>query len=323
MSYLDIANLYKEQDILLFKECYALEKIHGTSAHVRFKGAIEIPSPPTVNFFSGGESHDKFVALFDQAALQAKFAEIFGPAMDQAVVVYGEAYGGKQQAMSATYGPNLKFIVFDVKVGDSWLSVPQAEDVAKKLGLEFVHYVRIPTTLEAIDAERDADSVQAVRNGTGPGHKREGVVLRPIVEVVKNNGSRIIAKHKRDEFSEHTKPPRVIDPAKIEVLKEAQAIADQWATEMRLTHVLQELVAEGKIPATPGMENTPVVIKAMIADIYKEGKGEVVESKEASTAIGKRTAEIWKKRVRSRLTGETGDKPAEGSAEAPAPPSQG
>jgi hypothetical protein len=30
MGYLHIDNLYKSQDILLFKRCYALEKIHGT-----------------------------------------------------------------------------------------------------------------------------------------------------------------------------------------------------------------------------------------------------------------------------------------------------
>ena len=36
MSYMHIDNLYKNQDILLFKECYALEKIHGTSAGLEF-----------------------------------------------------------------------------------------------------------------------------------------------------------------------------------------------------------------------------------------------------------------------------------------------
>ncbi len=36
MSYLHIDNLYRSQDILLFRECYALEKIHGTSAHVAY-----------------------------------------------------------------------------------------------------------------------------------------------------------------------------------------------------------------------------------------------------------------------------------------------
>ena len=30
MGYMHIDNLYKDQRILQFKECYALEKIHGT-----------------------------------------------------------------------------------------------------------------------------------------------------------------------------------------------------------------------------------------------------------------------------------------------------
>lgn len=37
MSYMHIDNLYKSQTLLMFRECYALEKIHGTSAHVMWK----------------------------------------------------------------------------------------------------------------------------------------------------------------------------------------------------------------------------------------------------------------------------------------------
>jgi hypothetical protein len=68
------------------------------------------------------------------------------------VTLFGEAYGGKQQGQSWRYGKNLKFVVFDVRIEDSWLSVPQAADVAAKLGLEFVHYVQVPTYLAALDA---------------------------------------------------------------------------------------------------------------------------------------------------------------------------
>lgn len=39
MGYMHIDNLYKNQDMLIFRECYALEKIHGTSAHVSWKDA--------------------------------------------------------------------------------------------------------------------------------------------------------------------------------------------------------------------------------------------------------------------------------------------
>jgi hypothetical protein len=288
MGYLHINNLYRDQRIMLFRECFALEKVHGTSAHVGYSvgGGLR--------FFSGGEKHDRFVALFDAAALTERFVTL---SHDDDVVVYGEAYGGKQQGMSATYGPELAFIAFDVKIGDTWLAVPQAKDVCDKLGIEFVPVAYGPTTLEFLDAQRDADSEVAIRRGMGPGHRREGVVLRPPVEVSMNNGERIIAKHKRDEFRE-TKSPRVVDdPMKLAVLSEADAIATEWVTEMRLVHVLQ------RIPEPHDMAQIPQVIAAMIEDVTREGAGEIVDSKAARKAIGARTAALFKARLQARMRG--------------------
>jgi len=428
MGYLGIANLYKSQEILLFKRAYAMEKIDGSSAHVSWnKGKL--------GFFSGGAKHESFVALFDQDALAKAFETNFGT--DMKVVVYGEVYGGKLQGMSKTYGPNLKFIVFDVltnigrddtlpichapqnkqsatpsdptiqeacakpatknangndesnaipagqtetendqesdtsnmrsdslqtssipclesnrgsvpsaenlKLGetekeswqlsasitttqrekfedcsaiavtspsepqkmmsagsmppdrifryDCWLAVPKAENVAHKLGLEFVHYTEIQTDLAAIDAERDADSVQAVRNGMGLGHMREGVVLRPLIEVTLNNGERIIVKHKRDEFRERQHVPKVVDAAKMAIMTDAQAIADEWVIPMRLEHILQEH------PNANGIEHTGEIVKAMIQDVRKESKGEIAEGREIDAAIGRAASKLWKRHI--------------------------
>lgn len=279
MGYMHIDNLYKNIDIMQFKECYAIEKIHGTSAHVRFKDG-------EVAFFAGGEKHDKFVALFDKEFLTEKFTEIF----DCDVVIYGEAYGGKQQGMSATYGKELKFIVFDVKVGGIWLDVINAEDVATKLGLEFVYYVKVPTDLKYIDAERDRPSTQAKRNGIKEEKIAEGIVLRPLVELIKSNGKRVISKHKRDEFME-TKTKREVDPEKLRVLAEAKEIAEEWVTPMRLDHVLDKLGNPDEISGTGN------VIKAMIEDVFREASGEIVESRTAQQAIGKAAAILYKKRI--------------------------
>jgi len=284
MGYEHIDNLYKSQEILMFKEIYSLEKIHGTSAHIGWKEG-------KVHYFSGGEKHTNFVALFNEEQLAKAFQ---GLGVAEAVV-YGEAYGGKQQGQSHRYGKSLKFIAFDVKIGDSWLSVPQAEEIVKSLGLEFVSYNKIPTDLAAIDKERDAMSVQAVRNGITEPQIREGVVLRPLVELTKNNGKRIIAKHKRDEFGERATPQKVVDPEKLKVLQEANAIAEEWVTMERLKHVLD------KMPPETGMEQTGNVIKAMIEDVYREGKGEIVESREAGAAIGKKTALMFKQFFKDRL----------------------
>ncbi len=186
--------------------------------------------------------------------------------------------------MRTTYGDALRFIAFDVQIGETWLSVPDADQVVAGLGLEFVPFVEVSTDLADLDRERDAPSIVAQRRGCGDTRLREGVVLRPPVEVTLNNGHRVVAKHKRETFSERATPQKVVDPAKLTVLAEAQAIAQEWVTPMRLAHVLD------KLPRPLDMRTTPRVIAAMIADIYREARGEVVESRDATTAIGRRTA---------------------------------
>jgi hypothetical protein len=297
-----IENLYRPQaqTILMFRECYALEKIHGTAAGFSFN-----QSTNELSFQSGGESHSRFVSLFNQEQIIQSIKGMSIP-IDQIIEVYGEAYGGSQQGMSHTYGKELKFIVFDVKIGDNFLNVPDAEDVAKKLGLEFVHYVkcslvkcvnpmRIETNLAEIDAERDAPSVQAKRNGILEDKPREGVVLRPLVEMTLNNGSRVICKHKGDDFKETATPRPVVDPAKLQVLSEASAIANEWVTNTRLEHVLQ------KLPAPHDMSLIPQLIKAMTEDVLREAEGEIVVSDAAKKAIGKKAVELFKAHLNSQI----------------------
>lgn len=289
MGYMHINNLYRDQKILMFKTCYALEKIHGTSAHISYNA--EKPSGERVGFFSGGENYNNFTNLFDKTFLEDKFVEIFG---DKSVIVYGEAYGGKQQAMAHTYGPDTKFIVFDVMVNNTWLNVPNAEDVSKQLNLEFVDYVEISTTIGEIDRERDRESVQAIRNGVGPGKHREGVVLRPLEEFTLN-GQRVMSKHKGDAFRETATPRKVQDPEKLKVLEESYAIANEWVTEMRLEHVLD------KLPQDIEIKDMPIIIKAMIEDVNREGEGEFIPSKDVDKAIGKKTAVLFKQRLQKQL----------------------
>jgi len=282
MAYRHIDNLYKNQDILLFKECYATEKINGASAHVSWKDS-------KVSFFSGGVEHLSFVNLFDKNELVKKFTELGIPK----IVIYGEAYGGKCQGMRKTYGDKLKFVAFEVKIDDLWLNVPNAEDVAKSLGFDFVPYVKCSTNIEGLNAIMLAPSEQSVKCGITEPRKREGVVLRPLIEVRKNNGERIIVKHKNDDFIE-TKTPRKVNEEDLKTLKQANEIAEEWVTEMRLSHVLD------KFPGA-GMEKTGEIVKAMIEDVERESEGEIVKSREARKSIGKRTASMFKERLKKSL----------------------
>ena len=284
MGYLHIDNLYKDQRILMFKECWALEKIHGTSANVSWKHGA-------VRFHNGGEARDRFLSLFDETKLK----ELFLLLGHEDVTLYGEAYGGKQQAQSWRYGPDLKFVVFDVKVSDTWLDVPNAHDVSTKMGLEFVHYVKVSTDVPSLDAERDAPSAQAKRNRVEGDKPREGVVLRPITELEDNRGNRIICKHKRDDERETSTPRKVVDPEKMLVLRKAQEIADEWVTTTRLEHVLDKIGPDANI------DRTREVISAMVDDILREGAGEIVDSRDARVAISKKTAEMFKIKLRAQI----------------------
>lgn len=284
MGYLKIPNLYRPEGktVLLFKDVYVLEKIHGTSAHIKYKDG-------NLTFFSGGESHQKFVELFDEPYIKDQIEVHFSQYKE--VIVYGEAYGGKQQGMSHTYGPDLKFVAFDVKADGMWLNVPRAETISRALGLDFVAYHISSTKLEDLDYFRDQPSEQAIRNGVGNDKKAEGIVIRPLVEMTKNTGERIISKHKRHDFAE-TRTPRSVSSDKLEVLTKASDIADEWVTPMRAVHVADKMRAE--LQRDLEMRDTPKFIEAMVADVVAESPGEIVMSREAVKAMGRRAAHLLK-----------------------------
>ena len=279
MSYMHINNLYKNTDILLFRECYAMEKIHGTLAHISWNGT-------EVRLSSGGVSHKLFEELFDIGKLTEKFTEKGLPK----VVIFGEAYGGKCQKMRHTYGDSLKFVAFEVKIDELWLSVPLANQFCDEFNIDFVPWEKVSTDLQELDRVRMRSSEQAVKCGITEPREREGIVLRPLIELKKNNGSRIIVKHKNESFSE-VRTPREIDPNKQALLEKAEEIVLEWVTEMRLTHVLQNF------PDDIGIEKTGDVIKLMVEDVEREADGEIITSKEVRKAISVATAKMFKKRI--------------------------
>jgi len=304
MGYRHIENLYKDTKILLFRECYALEKVHGTSAHVKMQrvktepvDGVAVPDDVRFHFFSGGASELMFIQLFDREDLKKRFLET---GLEE-ICIYGEAYGGKLQGMRDTYGDKLCFIGFEVETAGKFLGVESACMFTEKMGLEFVPFRKISTDLASLDAERDLPSRVAVRRGITEPRISEGVVLRPPVEVGFNGGDkanfgRIIVKHKRPEFSERTsKRDTVVDPGRLEVLTNAEVIAAEWVTPVRLEHVLDKLV--GSLHRDLNIRDTPKVIAAMVEDVTREARDEIVASKEATKAICSTAARLFKTKL--------------------------
>lgn len=284
-----IQNLAKAQDVLLFKQVYCEEKVDGTSSHLLWKDGQVIP-------FSGGAKHESFVKIFDLEKIKNQFIAEFGVGMT--VCIYGEAYGGNIQAQSARYGKEMKFIVFDVEVEGNFISVPKAHNVATKFGLEFVDYVLVDATIENLDKERLRESVQAIRNGCGSGHKREGIVIRPPIEVKGNNGERVMCKYKNDDFEERKTPQKIVDPSQVKVIEDAEKAADEFVTATRLQHVMDKIFLNG---AVPDISRTGEVVKAMVEDVMREAAGEIVDNKQTRNAIGKKTVQLFKAKLNEVL----------------------
>lgn len=276
-------------------EVFVMEKIHGTGAKIVYAPGQQ----PVLRFLSGGEKHDRFVALFPGDLEQKIASAVVAWGFEEKLIeIFGEAYGGKQQGMAKTYGPELCFTVYDVRIrGHVWLGVVDAETFTGPMGLEFCPYWLVKTSIATLDAYRDQDSTLAQRRGMGPGHKMEGIIIRPLSEHNDEHGNRVIAKHKRAEFMER-KTPKPVDISKLEVLKEAQAIADEWVTFNRLQHVIQQLTVND---VAPGIEQTGDVIRAMIHDVEQEAFKEIEPSQAARAAIGRTTAKMFKTYLQSQL----------------------
>lgn len=322
MGYRKIPNLYRPEiaDILEEPKLYAMEKIHGTSAHIKYH------ADGTLSFSAGGASHQEFVNLFDQETLLKSFRDVAEasraaqlPVPVRSWTVYGEAYGGKINAQAWRYGKKLRFVAFDVlvtgedaanvetdpndpstliftagaKQGSSyWLNVLAAHDfVTKRLGLEFVHYEEVTSDLPTLDAARDKPSTQAKRNGIEGEQPTEGVVLRSITEKPAHNFDRMMAKHKRKEERETKTDFKPGD--KVAVYEAAQAIAQEWVTEERLNHVIQKVC----LAETPSVQHFAKIVTGMVDDVITEGGEMLVDTPEARKAIGAKASKLFKKRI--------------------------
>lgn len=293
MGYKKIPNLRKSSLMLeIFKEVYATEKIHGTSTHIAYKNG-------ELKFFPGCIKYDLFASLFDHDQLLEKFEAINSPE----IIIFGEGYGGKCQRMAHVYGPDTRFVAFEVKIGNHWLNVEKAHKVVEEFGLEFVHWVKGPATLDFVNYWRDQPSEQAKRNGMGDNHIREGIVIRAPVEVTLNDGKRLLAKHKRPEFEEtkSARSDKPIDPEKKLRMAKASEIAEEYVVPMRLDHVLDKYVAFHRTTNPdfePSIENTGQVISAMIKDVKTEEGDEIEWTKEVDKAISRKTALLYKQYLR-------------------------
>lgn len=109
------------------------------------------------------------------------------------VVLYGEGYGGKIQK-GQKYRETADFILFDIKIGQWWLTRESVKDIGGRLDLSVVPCRGMGTLWDAVHAAREG-----IPSMFGD-FEAEGYVARPAVELLDRSGQRIIAKIKCRDF---------------------------------------------------------------------------------------------------------------------------
>ncbi len=167
------------------------EKVDGMNIRVTHDGVSRRFGGKSENAQIPAPLIERLEELFPNEKLEEVFKDLSGDAI---AVLYGEGYGGKIQKAGSTYGPEQRFVLFDVKVGDFWLRTNDVLDVAFKLDLQCVPLFRQGTLPEMVEMCREGfDS----KWGDFPA---EGIVARPLTPLVDRRGHRVITKCKLKDF---------------------------------------------------------------------------------------------------------------------------
>lgn len=163
------------------------EKIDGTNIRVMWDGK-------TVTF--GGKTdaaqiHASLITWLQQKFYAGAMEKIF----DGPICLYGEGFGAKIQKGGGNYiKAHVEFSLFDVRSGEVWLERNNVEDIAKRLEIKIVPIVGSGSLIDAIEMTR-----QGFNSAWGK-FPAEGLVMRPMVELLNRRGHRIITKIKTKDF---------------------------------------------------------------------------------------------------------------------------
>lgn len=116
------------------------------------------------------------------------------------VSIYGEGYGVKIQKGGNYIKNDVGFILFDVRVGDWWLTREACEEIAQQLNIPIVPLIGYMTIPEAIEYVKKGFKSTIAEN---PDYDAEGLVLKTPYGLQFRNGQRIITKIKTCDFQKY------------------------------------------------------------------------------------------------------------------------
>lgn len=196
------------------------EKVDGANIRLHYHPAtpylLSLPDTGADRWYGvriGGRTDEAQIPPVLRAALDPlidppRWEHAF-PDVSAEVTVYGEGYGAGIQKDGRLYRDTPGFIVFGVRVGQWWLGDADVADVAAKLGLDVVppaaaawpgdtepHEIGPCGLHDAWDIIRGGKFAVSRLTSQWPGVRVEGMVGRPVTDLLTASGERIITKIK-------------------------------------------------------------------------------------------------------------------------------
>jgi hypothetical protein len=188
-----IEGFYREPEFEMLKdlEWVFTEKVDGTNIRVIWDGHTVGFGGRTDNTQIPSQLVTRLNEFFIGNRMEQVFEQTFG---ENEAILFGESYGAKIQKGGGNYAKTQEFVLFDVMVGNIYLSRENVEDVASKFGLQVVPIVFIGTLGEAIKAVK-----KGLTSRWGD-FEAEGLVGKLPIDLLNRKGERLVVKIKAEDF---------------------------------------------------------------------------------------------------------------------------
>lgn len=213
----------------------ATEKIHGANFSIWVNASRTRIAKRTCLLGEDGKGGDGFFHVNNiLPELKEKARKIYQwmSPKPKTIAVYGELFGGgyphpkvgqnpnyKKVQQGVWYTPDLQFMVYDIKVNDSFVSFGFMQELCMIAQFLPVPQISEGTFDEMLELRNDYSSVvhQEWHLPKIKGNIMEGIVIRPVDNRYLKRGERIMIKSKNRKFSEtrDKKPRKVIKLCKV------------------------------------------------------------------------------------------------------------
>lgn len=313
-QYPHIENIEEVPGIFELSQVIITEKVHGSAMRIGLLDGVMRYGGRRLEFTNiSPESKDGqgFVSWVLDTGLDKRIQEVFA-GLD--VTLYGEwhgsgtpAKGWPQIQKGIRYIKGNDFRIFDVKVGGKYVPQDEVGTWASKVGLRTMPVLyRGKPDMQVFNSLIDTMSSVGKENGIDdPENTIEGIVIRPPEFLWDSRGNPVMAKYKVGKWAERAsaqRHPRQQPKPRVEI-PGAKEFADEFVTDTRLGHVLDQL-REESIPI--GMSSMGEIMKRMGQDIKREGQGALeragIEWKDVSPHVTRATKALFMEYLK-KLTG--------------------